>query len=194
MVLFAELFVYALGLELQELSTICVVIMAVNCLTVIYYAARPLDLKRTILLVSMSAAMLTAVVFFGDVFSLSLSGLSFAGWLVLAAMALLVVPVQMLLERLFDKCSEVLARRAERKNHIGRKCDGEWKNRDQPMPPSMAPATRAMKHMAMKRYPRYSNHLPTGFLAPRLTSSRASLRGRTRKNMMAARPAPRGQM
>ena len=116
MVLFAELFVYALGLELQELSTICVVIMAVNCLTVIYYAARPLDLKRTILLVSMSAAMLTAVVFFGDVFSLSLSGLSFAGWLVLAAMALLVVPVQMLLERLFDKCSEVLARRAERKN------------------------------------------------------------------------------
>lgn len=64
----------------------------------------------------------------------------------------------------------------------------------QPMPPSMAPATRATTHMAINRYPRYSNHLPTGLLAPRLTSSKASLRGRTRKNMTAARPAPRGQM
>ena len=115
-VLFAELFVYALDLELQELSTICVVIMAINCLMVIYYAARPMDLKRTVLLVAMSAAVVIAVVFFGDVFSVSLSGLSFAAWLVLAAMALLVVPVQMLLERLFDRCSALLARRAERKN------------------------------------------------------------------------------
>ena len=63
----------------------------------------------------MSIAMVIAVVFFGNVFSLSLSGLSFAGWLVLAAMALLVVPVQMLLERLFDLCSALLERRAERR-------------------------------------------------------------------------------
>ena len=115
-VLFAELFVYALGLELQELSTICVVIMSINCLTVIYYAARPMDRKRTVMLSAMSAAMVAAVVFFGDVFSLSLPGLSFAGWLVLAAMALLVVPVQMLLERLFDRCSVLLARRTKGKN------------------------------------------------------------------------------
>jgi cation-transporting ATPase E len=115
-VLFAELFVYALGLELQELSTICVVIMSINCLTVIYYAARPMDRKRTVMLSAMSVAMVAAVVFFGDVFSLSLPGLSFAGWLVLAAMALLVVPVQMLLERLFDRCSVFLARRTKGKN------------------------------------------------------------------------------
>nr|WP_325186511.1 cation-translocating P-type ATPase [uncultured Oscillibacter sp.] len=114
-VLFAELFVYALNLELRELSTICVVIMAINCLTVIYYAARPMDLKRTVMLSTMSAAMVIAVVFFGDLFSVSLSGLSFAAWLVLAAMALLVVPVQMLLERLFDRCAAVLERRAERR-------------------------------------------------------------------------------
>ncbi len=109
-ILFAELFVYALGLTLAELSTICVVIMAINCLMVIYYAARPLDWKRVLLLASMSAAVLIAVVFFGEVFSLS--GLSFAGWLVLVALALLVVPTQMLLERLFDRCSAALARRA----------------------------------------------------------------------------------
>lgn len=114
-VLFAELFVYALDLTIGELSTICVVIMAINCLTVIYYAARPMDLKRTALLTVMSAAMAAAVVFFGDVFSVSLAGLSFAAWLVLAAMALLVVPVQMLLERLFDRCSDLLARRTERR-------------------------------------------------------------------------------
>ena len=68
------------------------------------------------MLSTMSAAMVIAVVFFGDLFSVSLSGLSFAAWLVLAAMALLVVPVQMLLERLFDRCAAVLERRAERRS------------------------------------------------------------------------------
>ena len=112
-ILFAELFVYALGLTLGELSTICVVLMAVNGLTVIYYAARPLDLKRTVLLVTMSAGMFLAVVFFGGVFSLT--GLSFAGWLVLVALVLLVVPIQMTLERIFDRCSALLAARADRR-------------------------------------------------------------------------------
>lgn len=114
-VLFSELFVYALHLSIGELSTICVVIMAINCLMVIYYAARPMDLKRTVMLASMTTAMVIAVVFFGDLFSLSLKGLSFAGWLVLAAMALLVVPTQMLLERLFDWCSAVLSRRTRQR-------------------------------------------------------------------------------
>ena len=114
-VLFSELFVYALHLSIGELSTICVVIMAINCLMVIYYAARPMDLKRTVMLASMTTAMVIAVVFFGDLFSLSLKGLSFAGWLVLAAMALLVVPTQMLLERLFDRCSTVLSRRTRQR-------------------------------------------------------------------------------
>lgn len=56
-ILFAELFVYTFGLTLEELSTICVVLMAVNGLTVIYYAARPLDAKRIALLVTMSVAL-----------------------------------------------------------------------------------------------------------------------------------------
>lgn len=45
-ILFAELFVYTFDLTLAELSTICVILMAVNGLMVIYYAARPLDAKR----------------------------------------------------------------------------------------------------------------------------------------------------
>lgn len=112
-ILFAELFVYTLDLTLGELSTICVILMAVNGLMVIYYAARPLDAKRIVLLASMSVAMLGAVLFYGEVFSLT--GLSFAGWLVLVVLVLLVVPTQMGLERLFDKCSALLERRRARK-------------------------------------------------------------------------------
>lgn len=40
-ILFAELFVYTFDLTLAELSTICVILMAVNGLMVIYYAADP---------------------------------------------------------------------------------------------------------------------------------------------------------
>ena len=112
-ILFAELFVYTFGLTLEELSTICVVLMAVNGLTVIYYAARPLDAKRIALLVTMSVALLAAILFFGEVFALS--GLSFAAWLVLIVLVLLVVPVQMTLERIFDKCSAFFTARAEKK-------------------------------------------------------------------------------
>ena len=112
-ILFAELFVYTFGLTLEELSTICVVLMAVNGLTVIYYAARPLDAKRIALLVTMSAALLAAILFFGGVFALS--RLSFAAWLVLIVLVLLVVPVQMTLERIFDRCSAFFTARAEKK-------------------------------------------------------------------------------
>ena len=66
-ILFAELFVYTFDLTLAELSTICVILMAVNGLMVIYYAARPLDAKRLVLLVAMSAAMFVAVVFYRGV-------------------------------------------------------------------------------------------------------------------------------
>ena len=112
-ILFAELFVYTLELTLTELSTICVILMAVNGLTVIYYAARPIDRRHLALLGAMSAAMLVAVVRFGEVFALT--GLSFAAWLVLVALVLLVVPVQMTIERLFDRCAAVLDRQTERR-------------------------------------------------------------------------------
>jgi cation-transporting ATPase E len=112
-ILFAELFVYTFGLTLEELSTICVILMAINGLTVIYYAARPLDLKRVILLVTMSVGMFTAVVFFGGVFALS--ALSFAAWLVLIVLVLLVLPIQMTFERVFDRCAALLDRRREQR-------------------------------------------------------------------------------
>lgn len=112
-ILFAELFVYTFDLTLAELSTICVILMAVNGLMVIYYAARPLDAKRLVLLVAMSAAMFVAVVFYGAFFSLS--SLSFAAWLVLIVLVLLVVPIQMGLEWCFDRCTTALDRRRERR-------------------------------------------------------------------------------
>ena len=100
-------------LALDELSTICVILMAVNGLMVIYYAARPLDLKRIILLAAMTTAMFVAVVFYGEIFSLT--ALSFAAWLVLIVLVLLVVPIQMGLEWCFDRCSAALERRRERR-------------------------------------------------------------------------------
>ena len=112
-ILFAELFVYTFDLTLDELSTICVILMAVNGLMVIYYAARPLDLKRIILLAAMTTAMFVAVVFYGEIFSLT--ALSFAAWLVLIVLVLLVVPIQMGLEWCFDRCSAALERRRERR-------------------------------------------------------------------------------
>ena len=72
-----------------------------------------LGAKRIALLVTMSVALLAAILFFGEVFALS--GLSFAAWLVLIVLVLLVVPVQMTLERIFDKCSAFFTARAEKK-------------------------------------------------------------------------------
>ena len=112
-ILFAELFVYTFDLTLAELSTICVILMAVNGVTVICYAARPLDVKRLVMIAAMGIALFIAVVFYGEIFSLS--QLSFAAWLVLIALVLLVVPIQMGLERCFDMASAALDRRRERR-------------------------------------------------------------------------------
>ena len=86
--------------------------MAVNGMTVIYYAARPLNTPRIVMMAAVSTAMLTAVVTMGTAFSLT--ALSFAAWLVLIVLTLLVVPVQMSLEKLFDLCSAALEARHSR--------------------------------------------------------------------------------
>ncbi len=111
-ILFAELFVFALDMPLTELSSICVTLMAINGLMVIYYAARPLDWKRCALIITMACGVLGAILFLGDLFSLS--SLSFVGTLVLIVLALLVVPIQMSLEQLFDRCSAFLNIRREK--------------------------------------------------------------------------------
>lgn len=105
-ILFAELFTFTFGLKLAELSTICVVLMAVNGLMVIYYAARPLNFPRTVLLVSMTASLLVVILTAGS--SFSMHALSFAAWLVLVVLVLLVVPIQMGFEKLFDRCSKLV--------------------------------------------------------------------------------------
>ena len=113
-ILFAELFVYALDLPVAELSTICVVVMAVNGLTVLCYAARPINLPRVILIGLMAVGLLVAMIAWGPVFSLT--GLDLIGWLVLIVLTALVVPVQMGLEKLFDRASALLAARRERRS------------------------------------------------------------------------------
>ena len=61
-ILFAELFVYTFHLTLGELSTICVILMAINGILVIYYAVRPLDVKRWVLLIAMAVGLLIAMI------------------------------------------------------------------------------------------------------------------------------------
>ena len=112
-ILFAELFVYALDLPVAELSTLCVVVMAVNGLTVLCYAARPVNLPRVIMIALMAVGLLIAMIAWGPVFSLT--GLDLIGWLVLIVLTALVVPVQIGLEKLFDRVSALLAARGERR-------------------------------------------------------------------------------
>jgi cation-transporting ATPase E len=111
-ILFAELFVYAFQLKLTELSTICVILMAINGLTVVYYAARPLNTPRLVLIITMAVLLVVAVTTQGALFSLT--ALSFPAWLVMIVLALLVVPVQMTIERLFDRCSAFWEARRQR--------------------------------------------------------------------------------
>lgn len=110
-ILLAELFVFTFGLKLEELSTICVVLMGINGLMVIYYAARPLNFPRTVLLVSMSASFLIVTVTAGS--SFSMHSLTFAAWLVLVVLVGLLVPTQIGFEKLFDYCSIRMAARRQ---------------------------------------------------------------------------------
>ena len=110
-ILLAELFVFTFGLKLAELSTICVVLMGINGLMVIYYAARPLNFPRTVLLVSMSASFLIVTVTAGS--SFSMHSLTFAAWLVLVVLVGLLVPTQIGFEKLFDYCSTRMAARRQ---------------------------------------------------------------------------------
>lgn len=111
-ILFAELFVFALDLPLGELSTICVVLMGINGLTVICYAARPMDIRHLLLVGTMGTLLGLALFHWGAFFTIA--PLSFVGTLVLVALALLVIPVQMSLERIFDRCTALLESRKTR--------------------------------------------------------------------------------
>jgi cation-transporting ATPase E len=118
-ILLAELFVFTFGLKLTELSTICVVLMGINGLMVIYYAARPLNFPRTVLLVSMSVSFLIVTVTAGA--SFSMHALSFAAWLVLVVLVGLLVPTQIGFEKLFDWFSTQMAVRRQAREESRRR-------------------------------------------------------------------------
>lgn len=111
--LFAEVFTYVLPLSLEELSTICVVLAAINGLAVIFYVARPLNRLHTTMLFALSAAMALAMATMGEAFSLS--PLSFPAWLVMVVLGLLVIPVMFTIERGFDAISYLFSRNRERR-------------------------------------------------------------------------------
>ena len=110
MVLFG---IFYKSLSRNSIPAISLTIYLVMGWTIIFFLPLFVRQASTALLVLMGLGMFIAIVFYGSVFSLS--SLSFAAWLVLVALALLVVPIQIGLEMLFDRCSALLARRAERK-------------------------------------------------------------------------------
>ena len=112
-ILYAELFTYATGLSNGELSTICVVLMTVNGLSVLYYTARPLNAMRTVLLISMTVCSFAAMILAPGFFSLAAP--SFTGWLVLIALASLVYPFQTTVETLFQRISDSVERKQEKR-------------------------------------------------------------------------------
>lgn len=112
-ILYAELFTYATGLSNSELSTICVVLMTVNGLSVLYYTARPLNAMRTVLLISMTVCSFAAIILAPGFFSLAAP--SFTGWLVLIALASLVYPFQTTVETLFQRISDSVERKREKR-------------------------------------------------------------------------------
>ena len=69
---------------------------------------------RSLLVGLMAVGLLVAMIAWGPVFSLT--GLDLIGWLVLIVLTALVVPVQMGLEKLFDRASALLAARRERRS------------------------------------------------------------------------------
>ena len=110
-----ELFTMAFTFQRATLSTLATVIMGEVGLLVLYYISRPMDWKRWLLLGSMTAAFVAAVLGFGGFFELT--PLDLQSGLVIVVFLLLTPSVIWGFERLFELGSNVLGlwsgRRAE---------------------------------------------------------------------------------
>ena len=122
-----ELFTMAFTFERATLSTLATVIMGEVGLLVLYYISRPMDWKRWLLLGSMAAAFVVAVLGFGSFFELT--PLDFQSGLVIVVFLMLTPSVIWVFERLFELGANALglwsgsrAASRERKNRgqIGR--------------------------------------------------------------------------
>ncbi|MGN0985101.1 MAG: HAD-IC family P-type ATPase [Candidatus Enterenecus sp.] len=114
-----ELFTLAFTFERATLSTLATVLMGFVGLLVLYYVSRPLDWKRWVLLIAMTAAMLIAVLGFGPFFSLT--ALDFQSALVITVFLLLAPSVIFVFERGFEKISALLEGAASRRGTSRRK-------------------------------------------------------------------------
>lgn len=126
-IIFAELFAYAVDIPLTELSTICVALVAVNGVTVLYYAVQPFNVRRVALIVLSALGMLLSMVLFGELFSLY--SLSFVSWLVLAVLSMLVIFIQMVWERFFALCDRMIEKLKDRRLHRADRRKRLWRRR-----------------------------------------------------------------
>ena len=101
-----QLFTQAFTFERATLSTLCTVLVGFVGLLVIYYVARPMDWKRWLLLGTMTAVFVTAVVWFGGFFGLT--PLDFQSALVIAVFLMLAPSVIYVFEKLFELGSAAL--------------------------------------------------------------------------------------
>ena len=112
-----ELFTYAFTFQRATLSTLSTVTIGAVGLLVIYYVARPLDKKRTVLLGAMTVLMVIAVLRFGRFFELTPLDLQSA--LVITVFLLLTPSVIYAIEKCFEWGTNALE--AWKRNRGGRR-------------------------------------------------------------------------
>ena len=108
LVLGAELFAFAFSFSSDELSTISAMLLAFNGLFILFQVCKPFDWKRRILWTAMAAAMVFAVIRYGEFFSMV--PLTFQTGLVFAVLLLLAVPCQRLILSVMDGASRLWGR------------------------------------------------------------------------------------
>lgn len=108
-----ELFTVAFTFEHATLSTLATVLMGFVGLLVLYYISKPLDVKRWVLLGTMTVAMIVAVLAFGSFFELT--ALDFQSWLVIVVFLMLAPSVIYVFERMFEKVWTVLDEKLQEK-------------------------------------------------------------------------------
>lgn len=119
------LFYIAFQVESGEMSTICAMVMAVVGLIMLHHTCKPYNELRKLLMGSMCAGFVLAVLFLKGLFTLS--PLDFPSMLVLAVFVLLAWPTMRVMRTVFEKVHERLKkwfssgkRRHRRRRHPGR--------------------------------------------------------------------------
>lgn len=107
------LFYIAFNFPMDQMSTICAIIIGVVGLLVLHSVCQPYNKLRRILMISMCVLFIFMMVFFKELFTLS--KLSFSSVLVLTVFALLAYPLMKTLSSAFEKLRDKYNEREERR-------------------------------------------------------------------------------